>query len=72
MIFGEKLRAIRRNHHLTQAELSRLSGIGKNLISDYECGKHEPSVFMAESLLNVMGYRFVIEKIEIAKETDDD
>ena len=40
MRFGEKLRALRREKGLTQAELAKLAGVGLKTITNYEKEPH--------------------------------
>ena len=42
MRFGEKLRALRREKGLTQAELAKLAGVGLKTITNYEKGSTYP------------------------------
>ena len=62
MHIGTKLRLIRRRDRITQQELAERSGIPCGTICGYECGKHEPTYFAVECLLNAMGYRLVIAR----------
>ena len=54
MNFAENLRRIRRSKDITQAELSKMTGINQVQISYYETGKRVPRieliVAMAEAL----------------------
>ena len=40
---GERIRALRREKHLTQTELSRRIGVSKAMISSYELEQRAPS-----------------------------
>lgn len=55
---GERLQTVRNRAGLSQTELTRLLGWGKNRISNYETGTRLPSVedleFIGESLENYM------------------
>lgn len=42
MRFGEKLRKLRRDNHLTQAELAKRAGLGLKTITNYEKGATYP------------------------------
>ena len=42
MRFGEKLRAMRKEKGLTQAELAKLAGVGLKTITNYEKAPHTP------------------------------
>ena len=42
MRFGEKLRALRKEKGLTQAELAKLAGVGLKTITNYEKGSTYP------------------------------
>lgn len=80
--FSERLKSALAERGLTQAELSRLSGIGRNSINDYLKNKYEAKqdkVYLLAKALNVneawlMGYdvpKERIEELEVpAKETD--
>ncbi len=50
-ISGKALRLLRDYRRLTQAELSRLSGIAKSTISDFERGRRAPRLDILERLL---------------------
>lgn len=61
---GEKLKLLREQKNWSQRKLSEKSGVGPNSVGSYESGKHEPTYFAVECLLQAMGYRLVIERIE--------
>ena len=42
MRFGEKLRKLRKDSHLTQAELAKRAGLGLKTITNYEKGTTYP------------------------------
>ena len=46
--FKDMLRFLRTRENLSQADLSRLTGIGRGAISMYEAGKREPDFETAE------------------------
>ena len=50
MPFSEALRRLRKQDHLTQAELASAIGISKSTISMYECGNREPDFETLEAL----------------------
>lgn len=43
-MIGNKLKEIRKNRNLTQAEISQLIGVSQNTYSGYETDKHEPDL----------------------------
>ena len=44
MTFKERLRALRKNMHLTQGALAEVLNYGATAISNYESGRNEPSI----------------------------
>ena len=56
---AELLRESRRRAGLTLRQVSRVSGVAESRISDYEHGRHEPSVAMLQRLLDATGHRLV-------------
>lgn len=60
----EKLKLLREQKGWTQKKLADKSGINPNSVSHYECGKHEPSYFAVECLLEAMGYELKIVRKE--------
>lgn len=59
---GEKIKLLREQKEWSQRKLSEKSGIGPNCVSNYEAGKHEPTYFAIECLLEAMGYELVVRK----------
>lgn len=60
-LFGSKLRALRKNHSLTQQDLSNRTGFSQNTISNWENGNREPDsigdlVKLADSLSVPVSY----------------
>lgn len=39
MTVGEKIKTLRKQHHLTQTELGEKVGVKKNAVSKWECGR---------------------------------
>ena len=60
MTFGEKLRTIRKEQHITQEKLAELLNVSTQSISGWECGKNYPSAdrleYIAEALNTSVGY----------------
>ncbi len=50
---SDKLRAIRKKHHMTQNELAEKIGVKHNTISDYETGYSKPNTLRLISIANV-------------------
>ena len=48
-----KLRAIRKKHHMTQGELAEKIGVKHNTISDYETGYSKPNTMRLINIANV-------------------
>jgi DNA-binding XRE family transcriptional regulator len=52
---GQRLKTSRLSAGLTLAELERRSGVGRMLISSYECGRSEPAWQSLAKLIRVLG-----------------
>ena len=50
MEFKDRLRELRLKRHLTQAEFSEQSGIGRSVVGMYETGKRKPSFEVLETI----------------------
>ena len=57
--------AARVNAGMTQAEVAKALKISKNTYCNYENGKTEPTIFMAEKIANLFG--FTLDQIEFSK-----
>lgn len=55
LIFGKRLKEIREERGLTQEELAQLLRSTKQVVSNYEIGKHAPSVVVAMEWARVLG-----------------
>lgn len=55
MRFCERLKKIREEKGLTQAQLSELAGISSRMIQKYECGTSRPRFDAAEKLASALG-----------------
>lgn len=55
MKFNERLKALREEKGLTQAQLSQSSGICSRMIQKYECGAGKPRIDAAEKLAAALG-----------------
>lgn len=49
-IIGKNIRKIRKNHHITQEDLARLSGMSVSHLSAIESGKQNPTVLTLERI----------------------
>jgi transcriptional regulator with XRE-family HTH domain len=56
---GSILRQARTRVGLSQRQLSRLTGVAESRISDYENGRHQPSVAMLQRLVRAAGHDLV-------------
>lgn len=54
MKFGERMKVIRKNQHLTQEQLAQKAGISVNSVRLYESGKRTPKIETAEILARVL------------------
>lgn len=50
MLFGNVLRILRKQHHMTQADLARALGVAESAISMWELGKRSPDHEMMEQI----------------------
>ena len=57
--------AARVNAGMTQAEAAKALEISKGTYCNYENGKTEPTIFMAEKIANLFG--FTLDQIEFSK-----
>jgi len=64
MKFGELLREIRKEKKIGQPELSKLSGVNQNAISDIETGKRDPYLATVKKLLNSLDHDIFIGEIK--------
>jgi DNA-binding XRE family transcriptional regulator len=56
---GERLKTYRLSAGLTLAALERRSGVGRMLISSYECGRSEPAWQSLAKLIRVLGVEWL-------------
>jgi transcriptional regulator with XRE-family HTH domain len=63
---GERLRRLRKNLLLTQRELSRMTGVSQDGISDLEAGKREAQPGTIKRLAEALG----VEPSELMKEQE--
>jgi transcriptional regulator with XRE-family HTH domain len=56
---GHRLKTSRLSAGLTLAELERRSGVGRMLISKYECGRSEPAWQSLAKLIRVLGVEWL-------------
>ena len=54
MTFGEKLRTIRKEQHITQEKLAELLNVSTQSISGWECGKNYPSTDRLEDIAQAL------------------
>src|SRR5947209_5868115 len=55
MTFGKKLKELRHQQGLTQAQLAKASGIPQGTVRDYEQDKRNPLLANAQKLARVLG-----------------
>jgi transcriptional regulator with XRE-family HTH domain len=53
--FGGRLRLLREGRGLTRGQLAEQTGIPKNTYGNWETGKNEPSIVMAQSVADFFG-----------------
>lgn len=58
------LAAIRAEKGLTQEEVCRRAGSHKNTLQSYERGKRAPTLQKIDDMLQVMGYRLTVTRVE--------
>lgn len=58
LIFGENLKSIREFNNLSQKQLADLMGITQQRVSEWECGKVEPTLHNMIKLINVLNTSF--------------
>jgi transcriptional regulator with XRE-family HTH domain len=59
MAASEILRLARRQAGLSVRQLAAVSGVAESRISDYEHGRHQPSVAMLQRLLDATGHDLI-------------
>ena len=62
MGIGTKIRLLREKEEIKQKTLAETVGINAKVLSYYETEKHEPPYYMAECLLDALGYQLRIER----------
>ena len=71
--FGEKLRTLRNNAHLSQGQLAEKLGTSKQNISRYETSAREPNIVTAKKIADVLGVPITdLVADGISEETDPD
>ena len=58
-----KIEAIRKQQHITQAELAKALGVTRQTISSLENGRYNPSIFLAHNIAQY--FHTTIEEIFI-------
>lgn len=53
-LFGEKLKTLREQSHLTQGQLAELMGVSKATISAYELGQNKPPIQRIYQLASIL------------------
>ena len=53
--FKSRIREIRRQKGLRQVDLARMVGVFQSEISEIECGKRVPSVYLAKKIAKALG-----------------
>lgn len=61
--FGEIIRYKRKSLKLSQNDLSKLTGINRNYISDVECGKRNISLNNAYKLFLALGLEIEVKNL---------
>ena len=54
-MIGQRIAALRKNAHLSQAELARILGVSPSAVGMYEQGRREPSAAGLVALAHVFG-----------------
>lgn len=54
-LIGQRIRALRRERHLTQAQLGRMAGLQRPNISRLEAGTHLPSLLSIQRVADALG-----------------
>lgn len=57
-IFAENLKSLRLERGISQAEFAKLLNTSQQRISEWECGKNEPSLYNILRILDVLGATF--------------
>ena len=60
MQFKERLKSLRKQNKMTQADLAQVLNYGYTAISNYESGRNEPSISDLKKLLNTSMYLWII------------
>lgn len=55
MTVGERIKSLRQQHGLTQAELGRLAGLSRQCLYEYESDRADPKLFNAACIADVFG-----------------
>jgi putative transcriptional regulator len=53
--FKNKIREIRKQRGLRQADLARIVGVFQSEISEIECGRRRPSIYLAKRIAKALG-----------------
>ncbi len=61
---NEKIREIRIAFGLTQEEFARVIGCKQSTLSDYEIGRHKPSIKIAKSIIKAAHEKKIKVKLE--------
>ncbi len=54
MLFGPRIRVLRKKRGMTQEELAKAAGLGTSTIRDYEHDRREPALSSAFSLADAL------------------
>ena len=57
-LFAENLKSLRLERGISQAEFAKLLNTSQQRISEWECGKNEPSLYNILRILDVLGATF--------------
>jgi putative transcriptional regulator len=53
--FKNRIREIRKQRGLRQVDLARIVGVFQSEISEIECGKRKPSIYLAKKIAKALG-----------------
>ncbi len=69
-MFADSLKALMKERGITQAELSKLTGIGRSSISQYLSGKNVPTEERKEAIAKAIGCQIDDDALDVVTETN--